>query len=374
MIMTRMIPIIPLTCWKASWAETTTTTTKTTNPKRPNPPKGAVLRSFLQRTTSNRSVQPSSNHHAPLVRESSLRFLKREPSLRLLPKDKESNNNRALLGTQESFRLYTTKTEESSCSSFSESCASMNGSVASSSVQDLNWGNLSMSSLATTDMMMTMSMASFAASASSLVGPQVDETKVTKFLQQVADRIASHQERVTMYNNHQQRCLAVAAARYEAGSPNAASLVTMRRVQRLRDALSRVTCMLQQLQLIHDTVKIKLEEAQTMDDGCGGVDVDLEAFREQARQVEQQGNEPTPSTAIDTDKLLLELQGMVKERQRLKQKQQQRQQQQQQQAKQQEAAKQEHKEKEKQKLFRRPSLLRRLSMSSTASGTGTNDF
>lgn len=152
-----------------------------------------------------------------------------------------------------------------------------------------NWGNISVSDLA-------MSVASFAASfhgsAKDNMTSLEPESAVVKLLGQIQDRIDSRRERQKEYKKRRDSCLELALARFEAGSSNNASLVSMRRVDKLRDGLDRVKDAEMQLKDLHSQIHVELQQAKlTVQEGEPVlVDLDLESLRASARKIEEDIN------------------------------------------------------------------------------------
>ena len=167
---------------------------------------------------------------------------------------------------------------------------SLSGSISSSmsnSISSTNWGNISVGDL-------TMSIASFGfhSSGSHLPGKLEPEVHVLKLLDQIQDRINTRRVRQKEYQKRINSCLELAIARFEAGSSNHASLVSMRRVDKLRDGFNRVKDVETQLQELHGQITADVQQARLMagENAEVLVDVDLDHLRGAARKVEQDAN------------------------------------------------------------------------------------
>lgn len=213
-----------------------------------------------------------------------------------------------------SFRLSMHKSESSLRSSSRRSIFSDDDddrSVSSiSSCSTSNWANMSVSDLA-------MSVASFSASFRGVVGggnsskdlgTLETEEAVQKLLDQIQDRINSRRDRQKEYKKRRDSCLELALARFEAGSSNNASLVSMRRVDKLRDGLNRVKDAEIQLRDLHSQIDVELQKAKMItDDGDPVlVDLDLETLRASARKIEEDLN-AKPFVPKTDDQLIAEL-------------------------------------------------------------------
>jgi hypothetical protein len=196
----------------------------------------------------------------------------------------------------------------------------------SSSFLGISWGNTSISND------LALSVASFAASFSSSFqsggngtgsGNLETEANVRKLMKQINDRIESRYTKASQYDERIQGCLTLACARYEAGSPNVASLVSMRRVHRLRHGIHKVNTIIEQLTDLHKEINSELEEAQKETNDASSpvlVDIDLESFRTRAHQIEELAKD-LPDPPLCPDALLKELTELVpkmKQRRRLR--------------------------------------------------------
>ena len=211
-----------------------------------------------------------------------------------------------------SFRLSMHKSEgslRSSRSLFSDDDDDRSVSSISSSSTS-NWANMSVSDLA-------MSVASFSSSFRGVVGGgnsskdlggMETEEAVQKLLNQIQDRINSRRDRQKEYKKRRDSCLELALARFEAGSSSNASLVSMRRVDKLRDGLDRVKDAEIQLRDLHSQIDVELQKAKMItDDGDPVlVDLDLESLRTSARKIEQDLN-AKPFVPKTDDQLIAEL-------------------------------------------------------------------
>ena len=238
------------------------------------------------------SSKGSSDHH---FHKGGLRnFLEKTSSFRRGKDSKKSQSNND-------------NEDEESVSEFS---VSSNASSFTWGNNSFSWGNTSISND------LALSVASFGSSSTFQPGPKLEtEARVKKLLNQIQDRIDSRREKASGYKDRSYSCLKLACARYEAGSPNATSLVSMRRVHRLRHGLHRVNVIVEKLKSLHDEIDRELEEARLMADGPVLVDIDLEVYRTKARTIEEDANE-IPEPIVCEDELLDELVSAIPRMQR----------------------------------------------------------